>query len=785
MIGSQIGTYQLDQILGQGGMGSVFLANRTTGDFDREVALKLIRSGNFGEEATQRFRQERQILAQLVHPGIARLYDGGTSGDGRPFFTMEYVEGESIIDFLNKKGALLKERLQYFLDICKAISYAHSRLVLHLDIKPSNILVNEEGEAKVLDFGVAESVSEAEKNGTTSGSNRYTLAYGSPEQLRQEGLSTRSDVYSLGVLLYQMLTGQLPFPPKDDSPTAYKEFILSGEVKAPSVLTEFTARDIHSSTLQGDLDAIIMRCLEKEAERRYGSVDALITDVEAYLTDRPISVRANDSWYSLQKFTARNKSWLSAVAAGLLAIIILGIYYTTEVTKERNEALAESRKNEQLLGFVTDIFQEADPRYAQGDTLTVFDLLDQASERIDSTLENEPELYAEMHFAIADIYQGMGAYNKADTLVKAGLSMVNEYPDLQGGDLQSKLFYLESDIYYGLGDYQESRRIAKKGLDIQHRLASTSEQKCLFYQRLGDLAMEETNYPQADSQYQLALACFQGAENPDRENMASMMHALGHLNRELNRLDSAEMFLYQSLRLKEEIYEAPHSEIAYTLNNLASLFFQKVEYDSAIYFARESYVQRRKVFGLGHVETVASIGNMSRIYHQQEEWDSSLVYKYLMNTSLDEIFDGPHPYKISALDQVGRLLLTLDRLEEADSIYDRDITVYQELLKANEGNAYPRYGSVVYQGKGLVFYEKGQYIQALPYMEKAYGLSLEMGKELSHTRASAQYYLGLCQSKLGMGQESEKNLLGAKEYFLTAPVRYEKQLVRLDTLLGR
>ena len=766
-------------------MGSVFLAKRTTGDFDREVALKLIRSGNFGEEATQRFRQERQILAQLVHPGIARLYDGGTSEDGRPFFTMEYVEGESIIDFLNKKGALLKERLQYFLDICKAISYAHSRLVLHLDIKPSNILVNEEGEAKVLDFGVAENVSEAEKSGTTSGSNRYTLAYGSPEQLRQAPLSTRSDVYSLGVLLYQILTGQIPFPSKDDTTTAYKEIILSGKAKSTRVLTEFAASDIQSSTLLGDLDAIIMKCLEKEAEKRYGSVDAVIADVEAYLTDRPISLRPNDSWYGLQKYTFRNRSWLSAVAAGLLAIIILGVYYTTEVTKERNEALAESRKNEQLLGFVTDIFQEADPRYAQGDTLTVFDLLDQASERIDSTLEDEPELYAEMHFAIAEIYLGMGSYNKADTLAKAGLRMVDEHQDLQGGDLQSKLFYLESDIYYGLGDYQESRRTAKEGLEILNAFSSNSKQECLFYQRLGDLAVDENKYTEADSQYQLALLCFQSQENPDQENMASIMHSLGHLNRELNRLDSAEMFLYQSLRLKEEIYEAPHSEIAYTLNNLASLFYQKVEYDSAIYYARESYVQRKKVFGLGHVETVASIGNMSRIYHLQEKWDSSLVYKYLMNTSLNQIFEGPHPYKISALDQVGRLLLTLDRLEEADSIYELDIAAYKELLQAQKGNNYPKYGVVAYEGKGLVHYKKGEYRKALPYLEKARTYSLAQGNEPTHEKATSRYYLGLCQMELGRKQEGKKNLLEAREYFQTAPVRYEKQLIRLDSLLSK
>ncbi|MEM7513486.1 MAG: tetratricopeptide repeat-containing protein kinase family protein, partial [Bacteroidota bacterium] len=610
-------------------------------------------------------------------------------------------------------------------------------------------------------------------------------AYGSPEQLRQEALSTRSDVYSLGVLLYQMLTDQLPFPPKNDTPTAYKEFILSGKVKVPSVLAEFAASDIQSSTLMGDLDAIIMKCLEKEAEKRYGSVDALIADVEAYLTDRPISLRSNDSWYGLQKYAFRNRAWLSAVAVGLLAIITLGIYYTTEVTKERNEALAESRKNEQLLGFVTDIFQEADPLYAQGDTLTVFDLLDQASERIDSTLEGEPELYAEMHLAIGGIYQGMGAYDKADTLVKAGLSMVDEHPDLQGGDLQSKLFYLESDIYYGLGNYQEARNIAESGLEIQRTRSSKSKQMCLFYQRLGDLAIEETNYPEADSQYQLALACFQSQENPDKENMASMMHSLGHLNRELNRLDSAEMFLSQSLRLKEEIYEAPHSEIAYTLNNLASLFYQKVEYDSAIYYARESYVQRRKVFGLGHVETVASIGNMSRIYHQQEEWDSSLVYKYLMNTSLDQIFDGPHPYKVSALDQIGRLLLTLNRLDEADSIYEKDIAAYQELLQAQEGNAYSKYGVIAYEGKGMVHYQEGEYRKALPYLEKAHTLSLEMGNEPTHEKASSRYYLGLCQRELGRNQESEKNLLEAREYFLTAPVRYEKQLVKLDTLLSR
>ncbi|MFK7923169.1 MAG: serine/threonine-protein kinase, partial [Bacteroidia bacterium] len=220
LVGTEIGIYRLIEHVGSGGMGSVFLAERTTEDFDRKEALKLIRPGGLQEESVRRFKQERQILANLTHPGIARLYDGGTTAEGRLYFTMEHVEGQDIITYLESRDAGLAERLALFHKVAEAISYAHSRLVLHLDLKPSNILVTEAGEVKILDFGVAERLNEEEvsfSSELTEATHRYTLAYGSPEQLQGETLSTQSDIYTLGVLLYQILVGQLPFGYETDS----------------------------------------------------------------------------------------------------------------------------------------------------------------------------------------------------------------------------------------------------------------------------------------------------------------------------------------------------------------------------------------------------------------------------------------------------------------------------------------------------------------------------------------------------------------------------------------
>ena len=478
LVGSQIGPYFLADHMGSGGMGSVFLAERRMEDFDQKVALKLIRPGNTGEEAIERFREERQILANLTHPGIARLYDGGTTESGRLYFTMELVDGQDILTFLNTQNAELSTRIQYFLAIVRAIAYAHTRLVLHLDLKPGNILVNEEGEIKVLDFGVARRLDNEVfvfANESAGSKQPYTLAYGAPEQLLGEMLSTRSDIYSLGVLLYQILTDQLPVSPEDDDWMLYRDKVLAGKIHLPSSQSKFPHTIINRNKLEGDLDTIAMKCLERNPEDRYNSVEQLISDLEAYLEDRPISLKRHESAYTFGKFLKRNRTWITTLGIALIGLILLISFYTQQLQSERNEAIKEARKNEALLNFVTDIFQEADPFYARGDTLTVYDLLSQASLRIDTALIDQPDLYTEMVYTLGDIYIGLGEYDLADSMAQKGLQIAVGEPALYQSSTHARLLQLLGSIHHVNGAYQLALQTAEEGLAFSDLLDDDDE----------------------------------------------------------------------------------------------------------------------------------------------------------------------------------------------------------------------------------------------------------------------------------------------------------------------
>lgn len=336
----KIGRYKIISELGKGGMGSVFLAERE--DLPQRVAVKIIKRGLDSEDILRRFHHEREILAALEHPNIARLIDGGTTDDGLPFYVMEYVEGIPIDEYC--KNANLEEKLQLFRQVCKAVSFAHARLIVHRDLKPSNIIVNKEGTAKLLDFGIAKLLSDNDfgKKGTATSLGMMTPNYASPEQIRGETVTTATDIYSLGVILYELLTGVLPYDLTDKTLDKVFQIINQTETAKPS--ENPNSKIPNPKSLSGDLDNIILKSLKKEPERRYQSVIDLSDDIRRYLVGLPVSARPDTFRYRASKFIQRNKIAVVAASLVFLSLIggIIGIYYQYTVAK-RQKTLAEKR----------------------------------------------------------------------------------------------------------------------------------------------------------------------------------------------------------------------------------------------------------------------------------------------------------------------------------------------------------------------------------------------------------------------------------------------------------
>ncbi len=411
--GQEIGPYRLVSPLGEGGMGQVWLAVRADGLYERRVALKLLRPGLSDVGLHARFTRERQILARLGHPHIARLLDAGISNDGQPYLALEYVCGEPLTDYVKKRNLDLGARLQLFEQVCAAVSHAHANLVVHRDLKPSNILVSSAGEVCLLDFGIAKLLDQDQKPAadiTRTGSRTFTLHYAAPEQLRGEVITTMTDVYALGVVLYELLTDCKPYELTRQTDAAWEEAILGGEPGRPSQVAARKAREAGSTAdrrrarlLVGDLDNIVLKALSKQPEQRYASVEALAQDLRLHRNGEPVHARAQNVGYRVRKYLRRHAWGLAAgvSATGLLAVAL------TIVSWQASKAVREATRAQAMQDFVIALFENSgDASSTRG--LDVRALLDAGISRADTELAAQPQARAELIGLIATLRSGLG-----------------------------------------------------------------------------------------------------------------------------------------------------------------------------------------------------------------------------------------------------------------------------------------------------------------------------------------------------------------------------------------
>jgi serine/threonine protein kinase len=420
--GRIVGAYHLIRELGVGGMGAVWLGERSDGTLKRPVAIKLPHASVYGRHFIERFHREREILAALTHPHIARLYDAGITAEGEPFLTLEYIEGTEFISYCDENRLGVRERLKLFLQVLSAVHYANSHLVIHRDLKPSNILVGSDGAVKLLDFGVAKLILDGEAPGTEltqKAGHALTPRYASPEQLTGEPISTASDVYSLGVVLFELLTGERPYRTKVDSRASLEEAILAGEIVRPSQ----AARSVEKSrartatvkkltaTLKGDLDTIILKALSRQPDQRYATADAFSQDIQRYLDGQPVLAEAASAWYHWKKFAVRNRFSVGSVAAVVLALTV-GLWFVLwEARKAHEQALVA----ESVLAFMEGIFRAnsvSQPDPVKARQTTARELLDIGAMHLDAALKDVPAAKMRVLVTLADMYDDLDLWDK-------------------------------------------------------------------------------------------------------------------------------------------------------------------------------------------------------------------------------------------------------------------------------------------------------------------------------------------------------------------------------------
>ncbi len=636
---TRVGAYRLIRELDRGGMGSVWLAERADAEYVDHVAIKLIRPDAASPGLIRRFLSERQILANLKHPNIARLLDGGTTEDGRPYLVMEYIEGEPITAYADRQRLGVAGRIALVRQVCDALQFAHANLVVHRDIKPANILVTAEGVPKLLDFGIAKILDpDAMPHrvaATVTGVRLMTPAYASPEQIRGESVTTASDVYSLGVVLYELLTGRLPYRVDGDQPHDLARAILEAQPERPSVAvtgapiqqprvaadsgqTETTApspqvarvaqaRGVTVQRLRrqltGDIDNILLVALRKEPERRYASVEQLAADLRRHQEGHPVVARPDTWTYRAGKFVGRNRG---AVAAGTSAFITLAFFaislavQAARIARERDVANREREKAERVTEFLVDVFDAADPNNALGVDVTAREILAEGGRQAQTELADQPEVQAAAMEAIGKVYSALGEYDSAATFLHAAHDL--RLATLGPGSLDYATSLAELGLLARvLNRYDSAATYHTRAIDIRRRVLGERHTSVAgSLNALGVVEQDRENLERAESLYIAALDMFTELAGRDHVETLRVMRNLGDLYNTMGRYGDAITTQEEALTLTRRLFTRDHMDVAYALNNLGSAYEFDGQYDKAEPLYLESLAMRQRLLPEDH-----------------------------------------------------------------------------------------------------------------------------------------------------------------------------------------
>ncbi len=602
----RIAGFRVLGVLGQGGMGDVFLAERETEDFIQHVALKRMALGRHDPNLHERFLRERRILAQLNHPNIARLLDGGLDADGNPYFAMELVEGVSLTRHARDQALDLRTRLRLFVVVCEAVAYAQSNLIVHRDIKPSNVLVDASGQVKLLDFGIAKLLSPGDSQATVTFA--MTPAYAAPEQLLGEGISTATDVYALGILLFELLVGHLPERSwrerMRDAVTEQNSIqrpslsVLAQPLTAsPSTTTDRRQRKRLAQQLRGDLDQIVLHALRRDPARRYATAQSLADDLTRYLEGRPVRARADQWRYRLEKFVGRN-AWAMAAAAltfaGLIAATIVSLSFANGERAARAGADAERSRAEQQAqratrtkDFVVALFADIDPLHAaggMGDDYSAVDLLDAAARRVDNDLGDVPEAQAELRYALAESIRNLGRPKAALPLLDAAIPQLRVLGSSGYRTLASAL-QSRAQVRQQLSDLSGAEADAREALKIVMALPDDQEARLGRIRIRTSLANQLTlrnNNTEALSLYQAILkerTALLGRD--DDPGLAVDWSNLSSVYERLQRFEEAEFSARRAMLLFAAENGSQHPRMAWLHNGLGFALLGRDRLDEA------------------------------------------------------------------------------------------------------------------------------------------------------------------------------------------------------------
>ena len=789
--GQRLGPYRIVQEIGRGGMGAVYQAVRDDQEFDQQVALKVVR-GLLASDSVKRFRAERQILASLAHPNIGRLLDGGTTPDGVPYFVMEHVDGVPIDTYCKEQRLPLHERLRLFLHVCDAVAYAHRRLVVHRDLKPTNILVTNNGEPKLLDFGIATLMDGGEEAGgpvapplTGAMAHLLTPEYASPEQIRGERVTTASDVYSLGVLLYELVAGSRPYQFHSRRPDEMARVVCDEVPEKPSSLPG-------RRQLAGDLDTIVLAALEKDPSRRMPSVEAFAQDIRRHLAGEPILIRPSTVWYRAGRFVRRHK--IGVAAAASIVVLLAGWGVTVSIQSQR---IAQERDTAQeVTAFLVDLFASSDPFEARSADLTARALVDKGAARL-TELADRPAIHAQLLETVGKVYRSLGESRRAAELLRESLAVSERLGT--GGPAEASTLNELAEALREDGRFEDAEPLYRRALAIREQAfgprsvetAHSLNNLALLLRARGQTDEAATKFADAvaiwkqtlgprDPQVAVGLSNqsliardlgkFEDSERLVREALEIRLATLGEvhpqtanslmaLGQTLNlrgRNRDAVAPMARALEIRRKIYGANNTIVDSSLNNLASLRQDLGDLDGAEGLYREALANQRR---LGrHPNVAVTANNLASLLEERRRYPEA---EALFRESLDirrERFGPRHASVARATHNLARLLVAEGALDEGESLARQALSLRREVLGDRH---FETAASMILVAR--VRAARGERAAAEPMMRDALAVTQAALGAGHPAIIAAQYALGLLLLDAGRPADAEPFLRQAAE----------------------
>lgn len=654
---AQVGPYRIAEAIGRGGMGVVYRGERADDQFERDVAVKVLPRGFSNDEAVRRFLHERQILAHLTHPQISQLFDGGVTEEGQPYFVMEYVEGVPIDTYCEQQQLSTPERLELFIEAAEAVQYAHRKLIVHRDLKPSNIFVTPDGHVKLLDFGIAKLLDDQDEAAlvTRTGLHLMTPEYAAPEQIRSEEITTATDVYALGVVLYELLSGRRPYDLDGRRPSQIERIVCEDEVPRPSsqvgAAPETRPAPVRYE-LEGDLDTIVLKALRKEPERRYESVQSLIEDIQRFLQGRPVSARPDTAAYRMRKFVSRNRV---PVAASVVVLALLVVYAAT-VTVQAREIARERDKAQAVTRFLTELFERGDPLVEQG-PLDVHELVARGADRVHREMQEQPLVRAELSRVLGRVFTDLGEYDRARPLLEEALAL------------------------------------------HERQLGSASLEAARSAQALGYMLFRRGDHGRSDSLYVRAVSVLRNELDPDDARLISALNEQSLVLGEMGRVREAETVYRDVL---ERMRHTGDPDTAVVLHNLAVSLQEQGRIEESLPVHRVAVDARRAQSGDWTPGTATAEALRAHALHLAGHHAQADSLHRLALEKREELLPQGHPHIASSQVRYAWLLVDMGRFDEAEVLATRGRDNLRAILKEGHWQVAAAEGilGLAYMGEG-------------------------------------------------------------------------------------